>query len=643
MADLSPDDARTRLYEIMNQDMPFGEKARQALELGQEYLRVENGHLARIDVGAAFWEAVVSTDPADGEFPPGLVLDYQETYCRLVVEEDETLGVHDAPQQGLTDDPAYQKHGLKTYHGTPLRVDGSLYGTLCFVDSEAREEPFTESERLFVELIARMLEHELMLMQRQQELSLSIGINTVLSRVLRHNIRNDLNVIQGVLELLHERSGGEERLYENANRRIVDLLGLAEKAREIESIAHARSDRRPIEVTSLVQSIIDRLRPEYPSATFTLESDDDVGLDAIPTLRQALRELLENAAKHAGEAPAIAVKIQEVPEGVGIEIQDNGPGIPDQELAVLDEGTETPLVHGSGLGLWMTYLIISEHEGTIAPVVTEEGTTVRLTIPRAETPPDVSDRDSLLRMFHREQDRFEAVFEESMDAIVISDDDGRYIEANDSASELFGVPRRNLLGRRIEEFAPRDFSFEDAWTTFRQSENERGEFPLIRPDGTERIVEYGASPEILPGEHLSILRDATERREREERFRAIFDNMYQFTGLLDSEGTILEANATALEFGGLDLDQVVGEPMWETYWFQASSKTRQKAKRAVERANEREFVQAELLVQGRDSETRIDFSVRPVLDEEGEVAYIVAEGRDISHRHNGTSPIDAVS
>jgi hypothetical protein len=78
----SASQARKQLYEVMRSNHSFEQKARTAVELGRRYLGVDNGHLTRIDEDTDYWEAIVSTDPADGNFPPGLELDLGTTYCR---------------------------------------------------------------------------------------------------------------------------------------------------------------------------------------------------------------------------------------------------------------------------------------------------------------------------------------------------------------------------------------------------------------------------------------------------------------------------------------------------------------------------------------------------------------------------------
>ncbi|HKJ58693.1 MAG TPA: bacterio-opsin activator domain-containing protein [Halobacteriales archaeon] len=134
--------------------------------------------------------------------------------------------------------------------------------------------------------------------------------------------------------------------------------------------------------------------------------------------------------------------------------------------------------------------------------------------------PDAVDRENV-----SDGVAFQALFQESFDAIVIADDEGRYVEANPAACELFGLPREELLGRSIADFAEEGFDFEDAWRAFSEGKNERGLFPLVRADGERRTVEYSATREILPDRHLSILRDVTEREENERRIRRQRDEL----------------------------------------------------------------------------------------------------------------------
>ena len=149
-------------------------------------------------------------------------------------------------------------------------------------------------------------------------------------------------------------------------------------------------------------------------------------------------------------------------------------------------------------------------EGVFRPVKDDDGDVVSLIISDRE----ITERKQRERELQQERDRFQAVFDEAFDAIVIANDEGRYIDVNESATELFGLSEDELLGRSIVEFALEDFDFEAAWEEFHASEQERGTFPLVRPDGTKLLVEYGATRDIVPGQHLSVLRDITDREGR---------------------------------------------------------------------------------------------------------------------------------
>ena len=119
---------------------------------------------------------------------------------------------------------------------------------------------------------------------------------------------------------------------------------------------------------------------------------------------------------------------------------------------------------------------------------------------------DIDDRRGRERELQRQTAISQAVFEEALDAMVIADDDGVYVDANRAACELFGLPREELLGRTIAEFTPEEYDFERHWTAFQETDRDRGCLSLVRADGERCLVEFAATREIVPGRHLSILR-----------------------------------------------------------------------------------------------------------------------------------------
>lgn len=119
--------------------------------------------------------------------------------------------------------------------------------------------------------------------------------------------------------------------------------------------------------------------------------------------------------------------------------------------------------------------------------------------------------------------------------------------------------------------------------------------------------------------------------ESERRFRAIFDQTFQFTGLLAPDGTLLEANQTALDFGGLRREEAIGKPFWQVRWWTLSPQTQEQLRDAISRARTGEFIRYEVDVRGAgDAVATIDFSLKPVIDAAGRVTLLIPEGRNIS-------------
>jgi PAS domain S-box-containing protein len=129
---------------------------------------------------------------------------------------------------------------------------------------------------------------------------------------------------------------------------------------------------------------------------------------------------------------------------------------------------------------------------------------------------DIDERKTKGVELERKEQTFRAVFDGASDAMVLANDEGVYVDANKAACDFFGLEKDELLGRTIREFAPEDYNFDDTWQQFQQSEYERGLFPLVRPDGDRRIVEFSATRDILPNRHLSILRDITDQNQLTE-------------------------------------------------------------------------------------------------------------------------------
>ena len=133
-------------------------------------------------------------------------------------------------------------------------------------------------------------------------------------------------------------------------------------------------------------------------------------------------------------------------------------------------------------------------------------------------------------------------------------------------------------------------------------------------------------------ERTQDLAEANRRlAQSEERYRGIFNASFQFISLLAPDGTVLEANETALGFVGASAAAVAGQPFWEAAWWPADAAGRARLRDAVAGAAAGAFLRDEVTVQGTErAAATIDFSLKPVRNAAGEVVLLVAEGRDIS-------------
>ena len=208
------------------------------------------------------------------------------------------------------------------------------------------------------------------------------GLISVINRVLRHNVRNKLTVITGYADLLSEQLEGEQEANANQIRVTANqLLELAESARRIEKNRDLSPELERVEMTDVVAVLLDRLEERFPDATVTADLPETAPAASLPRIETALWELLENAGKHGGDPAAVEVNVTETEYNIVIEIADDGPGLPESEAKVLTTGTEEPLIHGQGLGLYLAYWIIRNLKGEI-DVETQDGTSVFVKLPK---------------------------------------------------------------------------------------------------------------------------------------------------------------------------------------------------------------------------------------------------------------------
>lgn len=218
--------------------------------------------------------------------------------------------------------------------------------------------------------------------RREQRLS-------VLNRVLRHDLRNAMNVVVGYADTLVAGNEDPEAAADAIRARAEELLEKSRKARIVERVLDADPGHdRAIDLTTIVAERVERARDKHPDLEIDATlPDEPAWARANDLLGVAIDNLLENAASHGGEDPKARVSVEpNAPHTLCV--FDDGPGIPQTEIDVLRRERETQLEHTSGLGLWLVAWVVRDAGGGFDIQNHETGAEVTITLPATEPPDD---------------------------------------------------------------------------------------------------------------------------------------------------------------------------------------------------------------------------------------------------------------
>ncbi|HKJ05655.1 MAG TPA: PAS domain S-box protein [Geopsychrobacteraceae bacterium] len=221
---------------------------------------------------------------------------------------------------------------------------------------------------------------------------------------------------------------------------------------------------------------------------------------------------------------------------------------------------------------------------------------------------------------------------------------GVYLGCNKAFENYIGLPRDRVTGATVYDIAPKELA----------AIYHRADLELIREGGAqvyETSVRYADSSlhDVLfhkavfynqdgsAGGQVGAMLDITEHKKaeaellkREQLFHGIFNQTFSFMGLLSPEGNLLEVNNTAMAVIDADLDAVLGKPFWMTPWWTHCPEVQQQIRDGVERAVLGQMVRFETTHLRGDRLLNVDLSLKPVKNEQGEILFIIPEGRDIS-------------
>jgi len=389
-----------------DQEAPLPVKIRELIDLGRKHLDLPYGFLTRIEEGTQRILEARGTHPL---LQRGSSCPLSRSYCRKTLEQKSLLAVRNAPGGGWASDPAYETFGLGAYIGSKVVVEGETYGTFCFAAHEAREEPFSEGERTFVELLSRWAGYELEQRRASAELKSQNDRLDRLASVVSHDLRNPLNVAQGRLVLLQEtladaeRNGDDQRAEDEEpggdeiNDPINDHLGAVQRAQDrigmiiddMMSLTRGgqrlkAEDMEPTRLEAVAEASWDHVDAgqfgrkvdagdEDTDTTVeeaTMEVEGDMEFQADPgRLQQLLENLFRNAIEHGSGSAAVRLG----PLDGGFYVEDDGPGIPEGTREQVFDASFSTREEGTGLGLSIVEAVADAHGWEVSLTESNEG------------------------------------------------------------------------------------------------------------------------------------------------------------------------------------------------------------------------------------------------------------------------------
>ncbi|SDX67106.1 ATP-binding protein [Halobellus clavatus] len=203
--------------------------------------------------------------------------------------------------------------------------------------------------------------------------------------LIRHDLRNDLNVIRGHAGLLDGESGDGDRRSETSKvivEKSSEALARIETTRAITNTLIGEPDLEPVELTAVVSEMAAQVTNAFDVSVVT-DVPDRASVTANAGLRSVVDNLLENAAEHNdADEPKIEIVVERQPNDVVLRISDNGPGIPDAQKETLFEPSEDG---DGGGGLSLVRTLIEGYGGDIRIEDNDStGTTFVVRLPRSD-------------------------------------------------------------------------------------------------------------------------------------------------------------------------------------------------------------------------------------------------------------------
>lgn len=261
----------------------------------------------------------------------------------------------------------HREGSVQEFEVTLKRKDGTYLE--CLVTATARRDE-QEQVTAYQDIVRDVTERK----QREHQIK-------ILNQILRHDVRNDANVIIAWASMLKAKTDDPQyrefiQYIEMASRRVVQLTNSARELMETLSGDEALQ-LEPVNLTSILESEVNKVRTSYTGAEVEIATDlpDELYVRANPMLSSVFGNLLHNAIQHNDkDVPRITVSVEANDSGVVVRLADNGPGIPDEEKKrIFGKGRKGLKTQGTGIGLYLVKTLVDYYNGTVVIGDSEDG------------------------------------------------------------------------------------------------------------------------------------------------------------------------------------------------------------------------------------------------------------------------------